>query len=58
LFTVTFAPLCVSMPFQRDATVCPLAKVHVSVQLVQEVVPVFWMVIAAPKALEFCGEVV
>jgi hypothetical protein len=46
------------MPFQRDATVCPLANVHVSVQLVQDVVPVFWMVMAAPKALEFCGEVV
>jgi hypothetical protein len=46
------------MPFQREATVCPFANVHVSVQVVQAVVPVFWMVMAAPKALEFCGEVV
>ena len=53
LFTVTFAPLCVSMPFHRDETVCPFANVHVNVQLVQEVVPVFWIVMAAPKALEF-----
>jgi hypothetical protein len=57
-FTVTTAPLWVSMPFQRDDTVCPLAKVQVSVQLVQDVVPVFWIVMAAPKALEFCGEIV
>jgi hypothetical protein len=41
------------MPFQRDETVCPLANVQVSVQLVRAVVPVFWMVIAAPKALVF-----
>jgi hypothetical protein len=35
-----------------------LANVHVSVQLVSAVVPVFWMVIAAPNALEFCGDMV
>jgi hypothetical protein len=58
LVTVTFAPLWVSMPFQRDATVCPLANAHVSDQLVQAVVPVFSMVIWAPKALVFCGEIV
>jgi hypothetical protein len=46
------------MPFQRDATVCPLANAHVSDQLVQAVVPVFSMVIWAPKALVFCGEIV
>jgi hypothetical protein len=46
------------MPFQSDETVCPFAKVQVSDQLVQAVVPVFWMVMAAPNALEFCGEVV
>jgi hypothetical protein len=46
------------MPFQSDETVCPLAKAHVSVQLVQDVVPVFWMVMAAPNALLFCGEIV
>jgi hypothetical protein len=46
------------MPFHRDATVWPLAKAQVSVQLLQAVAPVFWMEIAAPKALVFCGEVV
>jgi hypothetical protein len=48
------------MPFQKfpDETVWPLAKVQVSVQLVHAVVPVFLMVIAAPKALEFCGDMV
>ena len=46
------------MPFQSDETVCPLAKVQVSVQLVQAVVPVLSMVIAAPNALVFCGEIV
>jgi hypothetical protein len=44
------------MPFQRDATVCPLAKLQVSVQLVMAVDPLT-MVMAAPKALEFCGEI-
>jgi hypothetical protein len=52
------APLWVSIPFQRDETVCPFAKVQVSVQLVQAVVPVLLMVRAAPKALELCGEIV
>jgi hypothetical protein len=46
------------MPFQSDETVCPLANAQVSDQLVQAVVPVFWIVMAAPKALEFCGEIV
>jgi hypothetical protein len=46
------------MPFQRDEMVCPLAKVQVSVQLVQAVELVLLMVRAAPKALEFCGEIV
>jgi hypothetical protein len=46
------------MPFQRDETVCPLAKVQVSVQLVQAVDPVFSRVKDAPKALVFCGEIV
>jgi len=56
-FTVTLAPLWVSMPFQSCETVWPLAKVQVRVQLDKAVVPVFWMVIAAPKALVFCGEI-
>ena len=38
--------------------VCPLAKVQVSVQLVQAVVPVLSMVMVAPKALVFCGVIV
>jgi hypothetical protein len=46
------------MPFQRDDTVCPFAKVQVSDQFDSAVVPVFWIVIAAPNALEFCGEIV
>jgi hypothetical protein len=46
------------MPFQRDETVCPLAKVQVSVQLVRAVVLVFSIVRAAPKAVEFCGDIV
>jgi hypothetical protein len=46
------------MPFQRDDTVCPLAKVQVSVQLVRAVVLVFSIVRAAPKALVLCGEIV
>jgi hypothetical protein len=46
------------MPFQRDATVWPLAKVQVSVQLVKAVVLVFSMVRAAPKAVVLCGEIV
>lgn len=46
------------MPFQRDETVCPLAKVQVSVQLLRAVALVFLMVMAAPKAFEFCGEIV
>lgn len=56
--TVTFAPLCDSMPFHSCDTVCPLAKAQVSVQLVQAAVPVLSMVIWAPKALVFCGEIV
>jgi len=52
------APLWDAMPFQRDETVCPLAKVQVSVQLVQAFELVLLMVRAAPKALEFCGEIV
>jgi hypothetical protein len=35
-----------------------LAKLQVSVQPLNAVELVFWMVIAAPKALEFCGEIV
>jgi hypothetical protein len=58
LVTVTVEPLWVSMPFQRDVIVCPLAKVHVSVQLLRAVVPVLSMVMDAPKALEFCGVIV
>jgi hypothetical protein len=45
------------MPFQSCETVCPLANAQVSVQLVQAVVPVLLMVIAAPKSLLFCGEI-
>jgi hypothetical protein len=41
------------MPFQSCETDCPLANVQVSVQLVQAVVPVFSMVMAAPNALVF-----
>jgi hypothetical protein len=46
------------MPFQSDEIVCPLAKAQVSDQLVIAVVPVFWIVMAAPNALEFCGCIV
>jgi hypothetical protein len=35
-----------------------LAKLQVSVQLLRAVALVFWIVMAAPKALEFCGEIV
>lgn len=56
--TVTFAPLWLSMPFHRDATVCPLANDQVSVQLVKGVVLVFSMVRAAPNAFVLCGEIV
>jgi hypothetical protein len=45
------------MPFQSSDTVCPLANAQVSDQLVSAVVPVFSMVMAAPKALVFCGEI-
>jgi hypothetical protein len=38
--------------------VCPFANVQVSDQPVRAVVPVFLMVMVAPKALEFCGEIV
>ena len=55
---MTLAPLWLSMPFQSCETVWPLAKLQVRVQLVHAVVPVFWMVMAAPKALVFCGEIV
>jgi hypothetical protein len=41
-----------------DATVCPLAKLQVSVQLLRAVVLVLSMVMAAPKEVEFCGEIV
>jgi hypothetical protein len=46
------------MPFQREETVWPLAKVQTSVQLVREVVPVFWIVTAAPKPLVHWLEIV
>jgi hypothetical protein len=35
-----------------------LANAQVSVQLVRAVVPVLLIVMAAPKALVFCGEIV
>jgi hypothetical protein len=56
--TVTLAPLCKTDPFQELAMVCPFAKVQVSDQPVRAVVPVLLMVMVAPKALEFCGEIV
>lgn len=43
------APFCVSVPPQSDWKVCPLGHVHVSVQLVQAVVPVLLMVMVPPK---------
>jgi hypothetical protein len=46
------------MPFQKDVIVCPLAKVQVSVQLVQAVVPELVMVMVPPNAPEFCGAIV
>ena len=49
------APLWVSMPFQSDEIVCPLAKAQVNDQLVMAVVPVFSIVTFAPNALVFCG---
>jgi hypothetical protein len=52
------APLWVSTPFQRDEIVCPLAKDQVSVQLLRAVELVLSMVMAAPNAVEFCGEMV
>jgi hypothetical protein len=58
LVTVTVEPLWVSMPSQRDVIVWPLAKVQLNVQLVRAVVPVFWIVIAAPKPLDHWLEIV
>jgi hypothetical protein len=58
LVTVTVEPLWVSMPSQREETVWPLAKLQTSVQLVRAVVPVFWIVIAAPKPLAYWLEIV
>jgi hypothetical protein len=58
LVTVTVEPLWVSTPSQKEVIVCPLAKVQLKVQLLIAVVPVLPMVMAAPKALEFCGEIV
>jgi len=52
------APLWVSLPFQSEDTVWPLGKAHVKVQLDQLTVPVFSIVMPAPKAVEFCGEIV
>ena len=51
LVAVTFAPLWVTVPFQAEVIVCPLAKGHASVQLVSAAVPVLLMVMAAPKPL-------
>ena len=55
--TVTAASLWVTLPFQSWATVCPLVKVQVSVQLLMAAVPVLLMVLVAPKALVLCGEI-
>jgi hypothetical protein len=38
--------------------VCPLAKLQVNDQLLRVVLPAFCMETVAPKALEFCGEIV
>ena len=38
--------------------VCPLVKLQASDQPERAVVPVFLMVMVAPKALLFCGEIV
>jgi hypothetical protein len=38
--------------------VCPLAKLHVSDQLLRVLDPPFLIVTIAPKALVFCGEIV
>jgi hypothetical protein len=38
--------------------VCPLAKVQVSDQLLNAVVPLLIMLIVAPNWLVFCGEIV
>src|SRR5437879_2467884 len=46
------------MPFQSEATVWPFAKAQLSDQLLIGVLPVFWMAMAAPKALVFWGEIV
>jgi len=56
--TVTLAPLCVTAPFQEPLMVCPLAKLQVNDQLLRVVLPAFCMETVAPKALEFCGEIV
>lgn len=53
LVSVTFAPVCISDAFQMEEIVCPLAKDHVKVQLVQAVVPVLLIVMAPPKAVAF-----
>ena len=56
---VTFAPLWVSVPSsQTDEMVCPLANDQVRVQLVMGFVPVLSMVMAPPKAVVLCGEIV
>jgi hypothetical protein len=52
------APLWVSLPFQSEDTVWPLGKDHVKVQLDQLTVPVFSIVMLAPKAVLFCGDIV
>ena len=46
LVIVTFAPLCVSLPFQIWVTVSPFAKAKVSVQLEMAVFPELLMVCA------------
>jgi hypothetical protein len=57
LVAVTIAPLWVHVPsFHIFATVCPLGKAQVSVQLLMAAVPVFWMVFVAPNCMLFCIE--
>jgi len=56
--TVTLAPLCVTAPFHELAMVCPLAKLQLKVHPLKAGLPLLTMVMAAPKLLEFCGEIV
>ena len=47
--TVTLLPLCETVPFHELLMVCPFAKLQANAQLLKAVVPLFLMVMVAPK---------